>query len=245
MAGVGGDALVTHLLYAYKATEDDGEELRYSLRSVEKNLHMGPLLVTVVGDRPSWWRYNFIPGNPTDDKATNMLWNIAEATKSLWEDGVDEVIYLSDDYLLMFPQEDIIPITYGDLADHIAEFRRFKGPDDWYRIAIERTQELLHHAGTLEPLSFERHLPMPLDTAKASKILAPFSTREGPKPFWRTMYGNLAGFDRPVRKSQDGLYYGQSPVRIGTPWVSAIPSAWEAHMRRRAHRMFPRPSRWE
>jgi len=96
-----------------------------------------------------------------------------------------------------------------------------------------------------DALSFEMHLPMPLDTAKASKILTAFCERDGVKPFWRTIYGNLAGFNRPVRVAQDGLYYGQSPMRIGTPWVSAIPSQWEAHMHRRARRMFKEPSRFE
>lgn len=237
---------MTFLLYAYKATEDDGMELRYSLRSVERNLHVGDLDVMVVGDKPSWFvEGHHVEGNPTQDKPTNMLWNVREACDRLWEWGVDKAIYLSDDYLLMYPQEDVLPVAHGPLDKFVSStYIKTKPKDDWYRVAIEQTQRYLHRAGCLEPLSFEMHHPLPLDTARAGAVLSSF-IGVMPAPFWRTIYGNLVGFERPVRVAQDGLYFGQSPMKIGTPWVSAIPTAWEAHMERRARRMFREPSRWE
>jgi len=236
---------VTTLLYSYLTTEDDGEELRYSLRSVEENLHMGTLDVMVVGDKPSWFVNGIhVEGNPTRDKATNMMFNVHAACSALQSLNVLNAVYLSDDYLLMYPQEDVFPIHRGTLEDHIRAFRKFKDEDDWYRVALDATFNLLTRAGHPEPLSWEMHLPMPLNVEMAVKSLAPF-LKADPAPFWRTMYGNLVGFPRPAYRSQDGLYYGQSPMRIGTPWVSAIPSQWEGHMHRRARRMFKRPSRWE
>lgn len=241
---------MTWLMYAYKATEDDGEELRYSLRSVEQNLHMPDLNVMIVGDRPSWFKGGMhVPGNPSEDKPFNMLYNSVEGSRALTELGVSEAIYLSDDHLLMFPQEDVMPLSWGTLDEHVRYYRRIKAHGDWYREAIQETQRLVDRDTYLgkDALSFELHMPLPFypeDLVGAlDRYLKPEEGR--PLPFWRTMYGNLVGYRRDVRFTQDGLYYGQSPMRIGTPWVSAIPSQWEAHMRRRASRMFREPSRWE
>lgn len=240
--------MTTWLLYAYKANDLDGEELRYSLRSITENLHMGEVEVMIVGDKPSWFcRGHFVEGNPFDEYGPrNTFHNIATASKVLADWGVADAIYLDDDYLLMYPQEDVIPVSQGPWEPYVKRMFRGRPKDNWWRVGAENTTALLRAAGISDPLSFEMHHPLPIRTDAAATVLAQvLRERVDAMPFWRTTYGNLVGFERPVRIAKDGLYYGGSPVKIGLPWVSAIPSQWEAHMRRRAEKAFRSPSRWE
>lgn len=233
---------MTWLLYLYKAEETDGAELRLSLRSIQRYLQMPDIEVMLVGDKPSWISgVHHVEGNPTPDKVHNMIWNVAEGCRHLR--GENEVYFLADDYMLLDPTDSILPVCWGPLDEHVEHVVRGKGKVDWYSRALLNTHSLLKRAGISKALSFEMHRPLPLCPEDAAKCLdSVLKTRD--LPFWRTTYGNLVGYDQPVHRGRDGLFFGNR-TPLGLPWVSTAPETWDKPIGRRISALFPEPSRWE
>lgn len=235
--------MTTHLLVLYKSEPTDGEELKYSLRSLEKNLHIDTdYTITVVGDMPTWIQgAEHLHGNPhQDDKVRNMMHNVVEGCRHL--QGEERAYFFADDYILMDPTEEILPCYWGRLADQVELVTGRFGKDHWYSRSMKATYRITS-AFSEEPRSWDLHRPMPLQPARAVEVLSPL-LKAGTVPFWRTTYGELAGFDRPAYHAHDGKYHsGRYP--IGVPWVSTDEAMWQARPGRTIRKRLDTPSRWE
>lgn len=229
---------MTHLLYLYQSEPHDGAELRHSLRSVEKHLHLPDLTVTVVGDRPAWLTgVNHVPAeNIHSTKAANMAYKTWLGCCEL--EGVPEqVFYMEDDYILLHEQSSVEAVYWGDLAVHIREVERFHRRGFWMSEAMRASLRYLgdHPA----PQSWEVHLPTPVVPADARPLIEPLA-RTGYPALARSVWGTLTLTGQPGR---DFRYEGTEPARS-----SATAPAWVSTddvVPRRIAEALPEPSRWE
>jgi len=213
-AGWPYSASVAHYVVPYRDSGDDGEELRYSLRTVQTNLKpQDDLRVLVVGDCPSWYQGEYLKTHPRGEKQRDIISNVLAATIQL-KGG--EFIYASDDYFLMEPVDRVLNHHYAPLQAHIAQRKRAKDP---YVRVLEDTQRYL--IGVPEALSWELHRPMRVVandwTVLCLSRLYDWATTRQASPSWRTVYGVLSGV-RSTLKIRDGKSAGSV---TGLDWISS------------------------
>jgi hypothetical protein len=158
------------------------EELRYSIRSVAKNMpHEN---IVVVGGKPDWYTGKFIPvdSGSSTNKYENTKNNIRHIVES--PDISDDFVLMNDDFYVLKPIDQVPYYHNGLLADKIAEFVRFT---TWstYTDVLSRTMSVLNNLGIEDPLDYTLHIPMMFNKQKLADIL--------PHPIAsiRTLYGNI------------------------------------------------------
>jgi len=160
------------------------EELRYSLRSIEKNFPHGK--VFIFGFCP----YEFNPDRiinveqtqPTKWQNTRLLMERActcdELTSSFW--------LFNDDFFIMKPTTKLPPYYTGELQDHIAKIEsRHGGRITEYTRQLRRLMRTLHHDG-LGTKNYALHKPMLINRAKMLETLKKYPD----EPMLRALYGN-------------------------------------------------------
>lgn len=159
----------------YICRKGDNEELRYSLRSVVKNLPEGR--VWVVGYKPGWYVGNFIPVPDTSNKFDN----IRKALKVVCNtDRISEdFVFMHDDIYVVEPLTEIKPYYSGTLANKISTG---KGVGTYHRKIVD-VARYLGSLGYKNPLNYEVHVPMPMNRNKLKTII---DTRI----LERSLYGN-------------------------------------------------------
>lgn len=235
---------MTVLMIAYKKGLHEAAELRYSLRSIEQNLHMPDLELVIVGDTPPGWMKDalHIPVASMDylGKAANISRAVWFGARALGRDGIEDFIYLDDDYFLLDPTNSVMTVHGGRLDAHIDRCAKHLRAGHWFTSAmIETYAALIDEMPNLS--TFELHRPLPVDVDEAIELLEPIQGRE---VFWRTWYGNMSRTGMEAVLGHDGRYVGKT-LPAGSPWVSSEDMAWSEWLGRRISAMFPEPSRWE
>ena len=163
------------------------EELRYSIRSVAKN--MSHENIVVVGGKPDWYKGKFYPvetftdyGHPSTNKYENAKNNIRHIVDN--PDISDDFVLMNDDFYVLKPVDQVPYYHNGLLADKIAEFSRFAA---WstYTGVLRRTMDVLNNLGFDDPLDYTLHVPMMFNKQKLAKVLV------HPIASIRTLYGNI------------------------------------------------------
>lgn len=238
---------MTSFLYAYRDDLLGGRELKYSLRSLEKNFKSAiDLDITIVGDLPDWARgVHHIPSAASEDSGTkvkNILSAVYLGASSLAERGISSAVYCDDDYMLLEPAEAVLPMHVGPWSELYAKRNRLWEPGiDWYRTGIEATERVLSRIP--EALNYELHRPMPFRTDSVSRLLASM-LEKAPEdcPFWRSTYGNYAGWTYGSFLARDVRAASSWPV--GSSWISTDQKHWD-RVSKKLEAWFPEPSRWE
>lgn len=177
------------LLYPYKSTKSD-EELRYSLRSVCKNLPHTNVLI--VGQKPSW-----LVGvdNIRTPALSNKHLDITDKVKSALEfDAVSEdFIYMNDDMFVIKPVEHVHNFNRGTIEEVMAEIRAYGHKSGDYLNGMRRAKVVLEDFGVFEPLSYELHIPMLFNKSKLQQIFDSFDEQfqKYNSMQFRSLYGNL------------------------------------------------------
>jgi len=163
----------------YICRKGDNEELRYSLRSVEK---FSPNhRVWVVGHKPSWYTGNFIPIEDESTKFNNIRLAMLEVCKT--EEISDDFVLMNDDFFLTKPIDRFVTYNGGLLIDKINRYRQIN-PNGTYLILLKKTFRHLRSVGIKNPIDYDIHVPMVFNKEKLLPIAyMPF------KP--RSLYGNL------------------------------------------------------
>ena len=164
----------------YVCREGDNEELRYSIRSVVKNMSHDNLWV--VGGKPDWYKGKHIP--VVQDKAyfLNAKTNMRTILKS--DQISDKFIFMNDDFFVMNPIKEIPYMYSGLLLDKI-QYRERQNPGDLYtRMLLKTYSELYQRSHIKQPLDYELHVPMIFEKEKLSSVI-------GSQGLWRSMYGNI------------------------------------------------------
>lgn len=210
---------------------DRNEALRYSIRSLVANLEGGVSDVIVIGHVPPWLR-------PTEALP-------APAARSAWQAGLRSfaaaaaalrgltALLVDDDTFALKPWRAQVLRAPFTLLEHAG----VKAGS--YRQSMLATDRWLIARGIDRPLSYELHVPLPIDCDAAAPLLA--EAVEHPRALQaRSVYGNLAqlgGTVHPDVKIDPRLALGIGLGSSGSPgWP-----AWRPHLAR----MFPEPSSFE
>jgi hypothetical protein len=165
--------------YVYICRSGDNEELRYSLRSLQKNLPDGN--VWLVGGKPDWYIGNYLH---VDDLG-NKFDNITNCYKALQEiDSLsDNFVLMNDDFFILKPIIEIPTIYHSTLENKIANSVSVNGISRYSRTLVKAKKDLLR-IGIKNPLCYDVHFPMIFNKNLLKKM---DHTNNAP----RSTYGNI------------------------------------------------------
>jgi len=150
-------------------------ELRYSLRSLEKNFpDLGR--VFVVGCKPAWLT-GVVHIAMEDVHKHNKDANLIDKVLTACQSGLsDQFVFMSDDQIFLTPTRfsDMKPLHYGDLK---TKPDSFWGGGSW-KNRLKATRDTLD-ANSLSTLNYESHCPTPYDRLRFVEAAGRFPYRDG------------------------------------------------------------------
>jgi hypothetical protein len=167
----------------YICRPGENEELRYSIRSVVKNLKHDN--IWVVGSKPSWYTGNFIEVGGNFNKVKSAKNNLKTICYS--PDISNEFILMNDDFFVMERIEEFDKNYYQGTLLEKAEYYDQISPNSIYTRFLWETYEFLKKRGYSNPLNFEQHVPI-----RMHKNGLLNSVKQ--KPFYtlhRSIFGNI------------------------------------------------------
>lgn len=163
----------------YVCRDGNNEELKYSIRSAEKNLPHDK--IWVVGGKPNWYKGNFIPIKPVGGAYKNVRNSLKTIANT--PEISDSFILMNDDFFIMKEIETLKYYYSGSLREKVKS-RLSTAPSSLYTTFLGRTQYELERARIEDPLDYELHVPMIFEKEKLLEVV------DSPG-LWRSMYGNL------------------------------------------------------
>lgn len=161
------------------------EELRYSLRSIEKNFPHATV-----------WIYGFCPYELNTDRIVNVeqmeptKWQNTRklmAAACANDDITPDFWLFNDDFFIMKPITELPPLYDGDLITHIEEIKaRHGGTATTYARQLEHLVKTLKKAG-YGTKNYAIHKPMLINRAKMRETLKKYPD----EPMLRALYGNM------------------------------------------------------
>ena len=172
--------------YVYICRRGENEELRYSLRSLEKNMPAGD--VWLVGYRPEWYVGNFIQVENISD--TDKFINIKNCIKEILNNNLikEDFVLMNDDFFALKEINSIKNFDGGLLEDKIIEYKKL-GRSSRYIKLLELTLKQLKQNGIDDPLDYDIHVPMLIKKSLLKKVI-------DLAYFPRSTYGNFAQLER-------------------------------------------------
>ena len=203
----------------YILRSGNNEELRYSLRSIEKNYPHER--VVFYGGKPDGIEPDLFvpytqPGGTKWERVRNTVEMICK-NDNLTED----FILFNDDFFIMKPVE--TPTNYydGTLDERIKTIEgAVFGRHLEYSDRLQHLAETLRNAGVTNPLNYAHHTPMIINRKKMLETLEKYPN----EPMFRALYGNLnqiGGENMPDVK----YYQRRQPFPIGR-YASTADESW-------------------
>ncbi|MGW2640065.1 hypothetical protein [Streptomyces sp. NPDC001348] len=216
----------------------NNEQLRYALRSWAANLPHRH--VWIVGFRP-WWAAGarhirtWQRGNPGYVNTTAAMRAACEHPEVS-----DLFIWCNDDFFVMRPQPEQLPVFHrGPVRELEAQFGPRSNP---YLAEMRKTREFLAGLGHDDPVSYELHVPLPVE--KTGMLLA-FDAAPGHDAHKRTVYGVLNGVGG-TRMADVKVQRRGPQFDTGSAFLSTMPDAFANGAAGRFIRAaFPEPSPYE
>lgn len=174
-------------------------EIRYSLRSVEK--YLPHARVFIVGYKPRWAKnvVHIDCRDPYRNKLQNSIYKTIRAAK---DERIGERFVLMNDDFYFLKKVDRVKVFYrGTMAGSIKAHPNKCG---YYFEAMRRTYAMLKEAGISDPKDYAVHYPMALEKKKIRKLASRFDYRKDGYLF-RTVYANfyrLGGYPRNDAKAK-------------------------------------------
>lgn len=165
--------------YVYVCRDGENEELRYSLRSLEKNMPSGN--VWIIGGKPDWYCGNFIAVEQTRKTYANVREQLRVACKN--KNISDDFILMNDDFYAINSVTKIPTWYTGTIVNRIRKLQQIKSQNSGYVRMLIVTNNVIRRMGIVDPLDYELHIPMQMNKEKLLPILE--STA-----LWRSAYGN-------------------------------------------------------
>lgn len=164
--------------FIYLCRQGPNEELRYSIRSVIKSFPDAKILV--VGEAPSWYAGDLILVKQNSAKYTNVSNSLSEIISSdLVEDNF---VMMNDDFY--FLADECGYYHEGKLQDKYDMYMDINGSSSYNKKILD-TLNKLKKIGYSDPLSYELHIPFPVEKEKLAKIVRHRNL------LWRSIYGNI------------------------------------------------------
>lgn len=168
-------------VYIYKKTSDKGQELRYSMRSLQ-NVKNWNGEVFVAGDKEDWFSDKVqIIDNFT---RSHVKWLDQQAKmRAIIDDSrvSDDFIYFNDDFFITEPTE-ITPLYDGKLEN-------VNTRNGWVQ-AKSDSKLFLKELNISEPLNYDIHVPIVFNKQKLTKVLDMLDQNKQTRLQPRSIYGN-------------------------------------------------------
>jgi hypothetical protein len=164
--------------FVYLCRSGPNEELRYSIRSVVKNFPDAKILV--VGEAPSWYDGELLFVKQNSTKYVNVGNSLKEIAHSNLVE--DDFVMMNDDFY--FLSNECGHYHEGSLQDKYETYRDIDGHSSYNKKVLD-TLGKLKRLGYSEPLSYELHIPFPVEKTKLAKIIRYTNV------LWRSVYGNM------------------------------------------------------
>ena len=165
--------------FVYICRDGDNEELRYSIRSIYKNIESPN--IWVVGGRPNWYSGNYVKVDQRYAKHVNARNNLKKIVSSKLIP--DDFILMNDDFFIMNPVKDIPYMHGGSLLNKLSMFKKYKTESSYTKM-LSDTYDALFDMGIKDPFDYAVHVPIKVNKKLLSKIIYPSLSV-------RTMYGNV------------------------------------------------------
>ncbi len=222
----------------YICRKGENEELRYSLRSIEK---FSPnYRVWVVGYKPSWYTGNFMPVEDTSGKFNNIRLALLAVCEN--PEISEDFVFMNDDFFLIKPINKFITYSGGLLTDKINRYRQIN-PTSSYVIALKKTLEHLKRSGIKNPIDYDIHVPMVFNKTKLREVAY---LQVQPRSLYGNLYNIASETIRDVKKYSSTSYMS-SLSYAGTeyPFISTEDKSFAEVKQTILGSMFPNPSRYE
>ena len=212
------------------------DELRYSLRTVEKNFPFRK--VWIFGGcpkeiKPDEYVEILQTGGTKWEKSTNTLRAICcnnDVTPDFW--------LFNDDFFIMKKVSDLPYMIRGTIAERVTDLRKKNGISR-YSMNLEETAWVLQQAGK-ETLDYALHVPMLINRAKALEVLDAFPRC----PMFRCLYGNYWQLGGEVVKDVK-IYNPNNEPDEDMGLLSTMEESFAGKTGDFIKERFTKPSRWE
>lgn len=175
------------ILYVYKHS-GNGDELRYSLRSLKNIPHR---FVFLSGDKPDWVS-DAVIHIPNQEYDWAIMGNRFANAEAKWRAALEDerlstdFIAMNDDFFFMEPMKELrmyqrdTPLPFKDTSTN-------------YQVMLSKTREYLYRHNVNSPKNYELHVPMPMHKIKrlAISYLLQEDFRRGQIVMPRSIYGNV------------------------------------------------------
>jgi hypothetical protein len=179
------------IVYPWLAKGATWEELRYSIRSIEKHFADKDCPIYILGEAPPAW---LVPGG-------RVRWIEMKGYRKSVQDGffearavglqiAGEVLWMNDDFYLLRDcgwDDFRVALTCGDLVDQVPRLLAKNRPGDFARGKIRAAYDLLAN-GCPRLMNFTVHAPLLFERTKAVEILKRFQI--GHRGGFATLYHN-------------------------------------------------------
>ncbi|WP_327345996.1 hypothetical protein [Streptomyces europaeiscabiei] len=215
------------------------QQLRYALRSWAA--HLPHRRVWIVGYRPPWAvNVRHLRTQQTGTKYKNTT----AAMRAVCEhpDVSDTFLYCNDDFFVMRPQIGPFPVFHRGPVRDVEAYYTTRGNGKYMR-GLRETRDLLVGLGHDNPLSYELHVPLPVE--KTGMLHALDAGRHLDVLHKRTAYGVLTGIGGTQMRDVKVLHRAPRGYE-GLPFVSTMPDSFtNGHVGRYVRRAFPKASPYE
>lgn len=229
------------IVYPWLATAAVGEELRYSLRSIETHFTDKDCPIYILGDRAPDW---LVPGGRVrhieiDGYLRSKRRGLFQAT-TLGVQIADEVMWMNDDIYLLRETgwDDLrVALTEGEITDRAGAL--LASENGWQRGMGQAAADLMAH-GVPRVMRFATHTPFLFHREKSLEILRTF--RLAYKGSWVTTYHNYHGTPhRPVGDSK----VMRLPAPPEARYLNHTGAGPDPTTAAELLRAFPTPAPWE
>lgn len=180
---------MTTIVYPYLHQLSQGEELKYSIRSICKHAKF-PFDILIIGDKPNWYNGKCIEMPPIRGKRFTRAFDIARKL-----DVICGTEYISDDFLYCYDDQYFInPVQLEDLSgaislNQITDYKEPRVGSEVWRELMNRTVSALVNNGHEVCYNYETHLPRLLNRSRLKLIIDGYDLHRQPLLF-STLYFN-------------------------------------------------------
>lgn len=235
------DGPVMQFVWPYWDGGANGDELRWSIRSVE-TFFQGKAKITIIGDRPEWYHGHVIPKKRVPQSRTNRA----------FRDMLGKVFYIAShaeiDAECVWMMDDIYflkPFTLDDIKTPRAEPWRPNNGNSWQKRKTLSMETLAKRGLTQH--DYATHMPHWLEKAKLRAMFDDFNLHEHTM-LWEVLYGNLYR-DIPQRTRPFFARFQHAASKETFERLTAVPtvmnhteSAWCEGLREFLAELLPTPS---
>lgn len=239
---------MTTVVYIYEPVKTEGEELRYSLRSLSN--YQFEHNVMIVGNPPSWYKGAGVRLSRYKGNSYTRAFDVVKKLKAAIESKnvTEDFIFMYDDQYVLQPTtlEHLAPCAQAE----IQKGKRIPSTgSDKYKDLLNWTFDELDIKGQV--WNYETHLPRKFNKTLLKSIIDGYNLTENPRLVSSLYYNEY--FDKPTYMASDmkiGFYQVTTPEKIrkeikGKRFLNHNDGVGVKNILPVLNELFPNPSKYE